>query len=251
MDHPTRDTAPSGSGTGTETGLETDKGTAPEPGSGTGKMMMKHAAYDRVVELLDQGKLVPGQMVSQRELVEMTGSTLGSIREAISRLQADGLLQTLPKRGLMIPTLDVAFVRDAYELRRILELGAIPAAIDTLPKDMVAGWIRQHDELLKNIKSASDQDQANEMQKLDWAIHAAFIGSMHNALISEVYRVNSIKIHMVVQSRLQVTPFNAERIIGEHLDFLRPILDGDRKAAEAALETHINNSLQLALGGSL
>ena len=40
--------------------------------------------------------------------MEMTGSTLGSIREAIPRLEADGLLQTLPKRGLMVPSLDVS-----------------------------------------------------------------------------------------------------------------------------------------------
>ena len=48
--------------------------------------MLKRAAYERIVEFLDQGALAPGQMVSQRELVEMTGSTLGSIREAIPPL---------------------------------------------------------------------------------------------------------------------------------------------------------------------
>ncbi len=218
---------------------------------GTGGISLKHEAYERVVELLDQGKLVPGQMVSQRELVEMTGSTLGSIREAISRLQADGLLQTLPKRGLMVPTMDVSFVADAYELRRILELSAVHSAINHLPEEMITGWIDRHEAILENIKTDSDQDQADEMQKLDWSMHDALIGSKHNALISEVYRVNSIKIHMVVQSRLQVTPFNAERVIGEHLNILRPLLDGDADAATKALDLHISNSLQLALTGKL
>ncbi len=218
---------------------------------GTGGITLKHEAYERIVELLDQGKLKPGQMVSQRELVEMTGSTLGSIREAISRLQADGLLQTLPKRGLMVPTMDVSFVGDAYELRRILELSAVHSAIKHLPKEMITGWIEQHEAILENIKTDSDQDQADEMQKLDWSMHDALIGSKHNALISEVYRVNSIKIHMVVQSRLQVTPFNAERVIGEHLNILRPLLDGDADAAIKALDLHISNSLQLALTGRL
>ena len=179
----------------------------------TVKTMMKHAAYGRVVDLLDRGALMPGQMVSQRELVDMTGSTLGSIREAISRLQVEGLLQTLPKRGLMVPTLDVSFVRDAYELRRVLELSAIRPAIETLPRAMLTDWIDRHEALLQDIKTKSNQDHADDMQKLDWDIHAALIGFKHNALISEVYRVNSIKIHMVAQSRLQVTPFNAERII--------------------------------------
>ena len=105
--------------------------------------------------------------------------------------------------------------------------------------------------LSAQIQDNSDPDAANEMQKLDWEIHAAFIGNMQNALISNVYRVNSVKIHMVVQSRLQVTPFNAERIVGEHLAFLLPMRDGDMKAAEKGLAQHINNSLRLALGEQL
>ncbi len=215
------------------------------------KTMLKRAAYERILELLDQGALVPGTMVSQRELVEMTGATLGSIREAIPRLEADGLLQTLPKRGLMVPSLDVAFVRDAYELRLILELSAIGAAVSRIPKATFADWIAQHEHFLEDIRANSDQDTANAMQKLDWDMHAAFIGSKQNALIAKVYRVNSVKIHMVVQSQLQVTPFNAERIAGEHLAFLRPMLSGDVSKAEKALEKHINNSLHLALGGKL
>ena len=220
-------------------------------GADTGKTMLKQAAYDRIVDMLDQGVLAPGQMLSQRELVELTGSTLGSVREAISRLQADGLLQTLPKRGLMVPSLDVAFVRDAYELRLILELSSISSAIEQLPKDRISGWIAQHEALLANIAATSDQSYANEMQKLDWAMHAALIDTKNNALVAEVYRVNSVKIHMVAQSRLQVTLSNAERIIGEHLSFLVPMLDRDARAAEMALEQHISNSLQLALTGRL
>ncbi|WP_319483189.1 GntR family transcriptional regulator [uncultured Cohaesibacter sp.] len=213
--------------------------------------MLKRAAYDRIVELLNQGGLMPGQIVSQRELVETTGATLGSIREAIPRLEADGLLQTLPKRGLMVPTLDVSFVRDAYELRSILELSAVRAAIDSIPTARFSGWIERHEQFLANIQTNSNQDAADEMQKLDWDMHATFIDSMQNVLIANVYRVNSIKIHMVVQSRLQVTPFNAERIIGEHLAFLRPMLARDIAASEQALKQHIDNSLHLALGGRL
>ena len=57
------------------------------------------------------GRLKPGQLISQRELVETTGLTLSAVREAIPRLEAEGLLQTLPQRGLMVPSLDVTFVR--------------------------------------------------------------------------------------------------------------------------------------------
>ena len=213
--------------------------------------MLKQAAYEGIVALLNQGALKPGQMVSQRALVEMTGSTLGSIREAISRLEADGLLQTLPKRGLMVPSLDVAFVRDAYQLRRILETNAMPHAVERLPASTIRQWLTQHEDFLLRVKSSSSQALADEIQTLDWSMHAAMIDAMQNALIANVYRVTAIKIHMVVQSRLQLTPFNAQRVIGEHLAFLRPMAEGDAPLAVAAIGQHIDNSLTLALGGSL
>ena len=218
--------------------------------AGVPEQMLKDAAYERIEALLNDGELRPGQLVSQRELVAMTGSSLGSIRESISRLQTEGLLIALPKRGLMVPSMDVRFVRNAYQLRKVLELGAVDFAMEHLSKDVLADWISQH-ETARGSASAQSQTQANELQKLDWNMHNALIGAMQNELILNVYRVNAIKIRMAVQFRLRVTPFNAERIIREHLGFLIPMRDGHVAEAKQALNEHIENSLTLALGGSL
>jgi DNA-binding GntR family transcriptional regulator len=214
------------------------------------EQMLKDAAYERVEALLNEGALRPGQFVSQRELVSMTGTTLGSIREAISRLQTEGLLTAVPKRGLMVPSMDVQFVRNAYQLRKLLELGAVRPAMECLEKAVFADWIRQH-EAMRDFTSAPSLQHANELQALDWTIHNTLIGAMQNDLVLNIYRVNSIKIRMAVQVRLRVTPFNAERVTREHLAFLRPMLEGNVEAAVLALDTHIENSLTLALGGSI
>ena len=44
----------------------------------------------------------PGQFISQRELVELTGMPLGAIRELIPRLEAEGLIKTVPQRGMQV-----------------------------------------------------------------------------------------------------------------------------------------------------
>lgn len=218
--------------------------------AGLPEQMLKDAAYEQIEALLNAGELRPGQLVSQRELVAMTGSSLGSIREAISRLQTEGLLIALPKRGLMVPSMDVRFVRNAYQLRRVLELSAVDCAMEQLPKDVIADWINQH-EASRDSAAAQSQAQANELQKLDWDMHNALISAMQNELILNVYRVNAIKIRMAVQFRLRVTPFNAERIVREHLGFLVPMRDGRIAETKRALNEHVENSLTLALGGSI
>ncbi|WP_319518202.1 GntR family transcriptional regulator [uncultured Martelella sp.] len=221
-----------------------------EHASARPEQMMRDKAYDRIETLLNSGELKPGQLVSQRELVTLTGTTLGSVREAIARFQTEGLLVALPKRGLMVPSMDVQFVREAYELRKVLELAAVEAAMQYLPQDLIADWIREF-ETARDVAPGQDQRQADEIQRLDWEMHNALIGAMQNQLALNVYRVNSIKIRMAVQYRLRVTPFNAERIGREHLAFLVPMRDGHIENAKRALERHIENSLTLALGGTV
>lgn len=215
---------------------------------------LRQAAYERIEDLLNSGALRPGQIITQRELVEMTGATLGSVREAVPRFEAEGLLQTLPQRGLMVPSLDITFVRDAYQMRQIIELAAVPDMIERLSRDLIAEWIDWHRSARERIQdrdSASGEDLPNEIQRRDWDMHDSFVSAMRNKLIANVYRVTAVKIRMVVQSRIRVTSYNATRVLNEHLDILEPLHKGDAGETRAALARHLDNSLKIALGGTV
>lgn len=212
---------------------------------------LRQAAYDRIEDLLNAGLLKPGHVVSQRELVQRTGATLGAIREAIPRLEAEGLLQTLPKRGLMIPSVDVGFVRDAYQLRSIVELAALPFALTRLPAPQLEEWIVFHEEAQAVLKREADQEVAEQVQRMDWSMHGAIVACMENRLTDNVHRVTAIKIRMAVQSRIRVTTGNAARVIDEHLVFLRALRDKDLELASSGLKRHIDNSQTIALGGAV
>ena len=215
---------------------------------------LRQAAYESIENLLKDGELRPGQIVSQRELVKRTGLTLGAVREAVPRLEAEGLLQTVPQRGLMVPSLDIAFVRDAYELRRVLELSAVPAAVERMPDEAIGGLIRWHRDLRARIEKGGSTEAAlvaEELQRRDWTMHEGFVAMTGNRLMINVFRVTTIKIRMAVQSRIQVTPYNALRVIDEHLAILEPLARRDAEAMAAGLARHIDNSLTIALGGTV
>jgi len=212
---------------------------------------LREEAYGKITDLLNAGRLTPGTIVSQRELVESTGSSLGGVREAIPRLEAEGLLIPLRQRGLMVPTIDVAFVRNAYHLRRILEMEAIRAAPDTIGKATLSRWEAEHLDLLEEIGRNPNRDLADRVQTVDWALHQNLIDSLGNRLITSVYSVNAIKVRMATQARLQVTSDNAVRVLKEHMAFLEALKRGDIAGAGRALELHLRNSQTLALGGTL
>jgi DNA-binding GntR family transcriptional regulator len=215
---------------------------------------LRQAAYESIENLLRNGELRPGQIVSQRELVKRTGLTLGAVREAVPRLEAEGLLQTVPQRGLMVPSLDIGFVRDAYGLRRVLEMSAIPAAVERMPDAAIEELIRWHRDLRARIEKGGSAEAAlvaEELQNRDWSMHEGFVAMTGNRLMINVFRVTAIKIRMAVQSRIQVTPYNARRVIDEHLAILEPLARRDAEAMAAGLARHIDNSLTIALGGDI
>lgn len=213
---------------------------------------LREAAYRRIENLLNSGALRPGQIISQRELVALTDTTLGSVREAVPRFEAEGLLKTLPQRGLMVPSLDAAFVGDAYQMRRLIELAAFGALVDAKGKALVTGWIGWHEAALAQMAHLSPADQPDfldRLQRFDWQMHTTAVQHMGNRLIANVYRVTAIKIRMAVQQRIRVTFGNAQRVIAEHLAILHPLERGDLARAQEAMGFHLDNSLAIALGG--
>ncbi len=218
------------------------------------KGSLRKIAYERIEDLLNSGGLKPGELITQRELVDRTGATLGSIREAIPRLEAEGLLHTVPKKGLMVPSLDVTFVRNAYQVRKMIECTAVPDMIRWLDDEAIRIFIETQKSLEAELKAQGpdvSQDLLDRIQREDWNMHAAFVKTMSNALIDNIYRVNAIKIRMVAQSRLKVTGRNAERIMGEHYQILEPLAARDAEATTRALSRHIDHSLEIALGGNI
>ena len=94
---------------------------------------LRERAYDAFTQHLLRAEIKPGQFVSQRELVALTGQPLGAIRELIPRLEAEGLIVTVPQRGLQILPVDIELIRNAFQFRLILEREAVAAFTQDAP----------------------------------------------------------------------------------------------------------------------
>src|SRR5438309_7197528 len=86
---------------------------------------LREKAYDSFTRHLLSREIRAGQFVSQRELVEITGLPLGAIRELIPRLEAEGLVRTVPQRGMQIAHVDLNLIKDAFQFRLFLECQAV------------------------------------------------------------------------------------------------------------------------------
>jgi len=88
-------------------------------------LRLRDHAYSNFTKKLLARDIQPSQIVSQRELIGLTRMPLGAIREMIPLLEADGLIKTVPKRCLQVLSIDLELVRNAFQLRSIIEGEAI------------------------------------------------------------------------------------------------------------------------------
>jgi DNA-binding GntR family transcriptional regulator len=209
---------------------------------------LRMQAYEAIVERMVHRRLTPGEVVTQRELVQLCGLSLAAIREAIPRLEADGLIVTHRQRGLQIASIDVQFVRNAYQLRMILEREAATHAARHAPADLLEQIEAEHSGILARIANPLPEGLAEEAQRIDWDMHEKLIGLLGNELVAEVYRVNSIKVRMASQQRLRVNGRNIGRMMREHMHVIEALKARDGLRAAAAMGAHIDHSMRIALG---
>ncbi len=208
---------------------------------------LRELAYESIIDKLLAREFVPGQFLSQRQLVEVTGLPLGAIREIIPRLESEGLLTSLPQRGIQIAIVDIHLIREAFQFRLVMEKEAVALFTRTASDAAIARMRKEHEDLLaKALQGALTDEEVAAAQQLDWSMHNAFIEAMNNQIIYDAYKVNSVKTRLISQDRYTIEGRVAP-VMREHLKIIDAIERRDVTAAVEALSEHINNAKVLAL----
>jgi DNA-binding GntR family transcriptional regulator len=208
---------------------------------------LREKAYESFTRHLLARDVRPGQFISQRQLVELTGLTLGAIRELIPRLETEGLIKTVPQRGLQIAHIDLSLIREAFQFRIVLEKEAVAFFTRNATDHAVQYLLAQHREIVKRIEGAGPSPELEQhAQATDWGMHNAFIDAMGNSIISNAYRVNSIKMRLINQERIRIEGRVAP-VMKEHLAVLEAIESRSIENAVQRLVAHIGNARDRAL----
>lgn len=202
-------------------------------------------------QLLTEG-LKPGQFISQRELVDLTSFPLGAIRELIPRLEAEGLIRTIPQRGMQIAQVDLSLIHEAYQFRLFIEREAIALFIATATDGVLASIRRAHETILQRAHHVTDPALlpalVDDAQRTDWSFHDQIVDSLNNSIISNSYRVNSIKIRLIRQSLSRLQADIVIPVMNDHMKVLDALDKRATDQAVAALSEHIEHARLRALG---
>ncbi|MCR8726009.1 GntR family transcriptional regulator [Frigidibacter sp. ROC022] len=212
---------------------------------------LRNLAHERFMEKLNAGALRPAQLVSQRELCGLLDMPMGPMREALKRLEGEGVVTLIPQRGIKILDIDEKTINDAFQMRLLIEIEAVRVFAERGDKAAAA-------ELRDRTRAAGEQSrpretldlaEINALTALDHEMHRLFVSALDNAFANDLFdrMLGRLQLSRLV---FRLRNYTDERAIREHLTILGSVIDGDGDRAAEAMAAHLKASWRRALGMS-
>ena len=222
-------------------------GASISPGGSAGVqaegMSLRVRAYQGFTRQLLSGGILPGQFISQRELMLLLDMPLGAVREMIPRLEAGGLIRTVPQRGLQIAHVDLKLVRNAFQVRSMIEREAVLHFVHQASDAELAAIEASHRDILARASAETlDPKLLDDAQAIDWGLHDRMVDALGNEIVTEIYRVNSLRVRLIKLEHSVITPARLIPAMQEHLNFIAALRARDATAAAKLLQEHIDSA---------
>jgi DNA-binding GntR family transcriptional regulator len=186
----------------------------------------------RIVEAVMARRLAPGSRLGEQPLAMLFGCSRTIVREALTRLAARGIVTVTARRGWFViePSEDEA--REAFEARRVIEVGLIRSA-GTLDKAAVRR-LRNH---LQREKAAVRDNDVGARSFLLGDFHVCLAECLGNTLLADTLRDFTARTTLIAM--LYQSTHDAAQSCDDHVRIVDALARGDGPAAEALMAEHI------------
>jgi DNA-binding GntR family transcriptional regulator len=200
-------------------------------------------AYERLQNLWLERKIQPQQWLSQRQLVEITGSPMASVRDALKRMEAEGFVVLHPKRGVYTLEVTPDQINEIYDFRLLLEVPAAGRAAER-PDLVRLGEMLKTSRDLYETRLDSDKVWDAELPLRianDMDFHRLIIHALNNDFIADMLEKALSRQRLY---RLTFPGSNTREgvALAEHIEVLKAIIASDPAKATEEMSTHLNNA---------
>jgi DNA-binding GntR family transcriptional regulator len=208
-------------------------------------LSLAERAYRRLRDSIVQGALAPGSRISERSLATALGISAQPVREALRRLEQDGMVVTLPRRGTVV----AEFGPD-----RQAEMGRIRAALEGAAAALAAGRaddaaLAALEAQLQAMRDATAAGRPELVSEANERFHALIHKATENVFLIRSLAALRAYDHFGRVRALGATPKELPRALREHAGILAALQARDPDAAETRMRAHVLRSLEV--GGLL
>ena len=195
---------------------------------------LRDVVFNTLRRAILKGELEPGERLMEIALANKLGGSRTPIREAIRKLELEGLVVMIPRKGAEVARITEKDLRDVLEVRTSLEKLAIELACDRITEDDI------YDLKLacKNFEESFGKDDLTTIAEKDVAFHDIIFRSTKNARLIQI--LNNLREQMY-RYRLEYLKDTQshDRLVEEHQRIVDAIIDKNKEEAVRLIQEHI------------
>lgn len=197
---------------------------------------LRDVVFNTLRQAILTGELKPGERLMEIHLADKLGVSRTPIREAIRKLELEGLVTMIPRRGAEVAQITEKSMNDVLEVRRALDALCVELACERITE-----------EELVTLKTACDEFEAairtgdvKKIAQADVALHDIIVQATGNRRLIQL--VNNLAEQMYRYRFEYIKDISQhEMLVEEHRIIYESILNKDKETAAQAARTHIDN----------
>lgn len=203
-------------------------------------LSLANEVYENIFSQLMALKIAPGARITVDNLSRELGVSQTPIREALGRLEGEGLVRKTHLIGFSAsPQISAEKFGELYELRLLIEPDAAKRAVGKMTDDMLSILTEAAGVMSRRAKSGDERARYSQFARQDAVFHDLILQSAGNELIRETLAHQHVHFHIF---RLMFHSRVTEEALEEHEAIIAAFEARDAQAAEAAMRKHIQRS---------
>lgn len=197
---------------------------------------LRDVVFKTLRQAILTGEFMPGERLMEVTLANRLGVSRTPVREAIRKLELEGLVVMVPRKGAEVARITVSDLKDVLEVRCHLEEFAATIACDRITEEEK----KEFNVALEAFEEAIRFKDLKLIAERDVAFHDVIFKATKNKRLLQI--INNLR-EQIYRYRIEyIKDFDYhEVLVKEHRQIMKAILDGDKKAAEQIMRTHIYN----------
>ena len=203
------------------------------------KLSLKLQAYQYLKTKILNCEYRPNEFLNEQKLcAEMGNISRTPMRDALGRLEQEGLITILPKKGLMVSGITEEDVHSMFEMRLLVEPYALRTYGDRIPREALENYTQ----LMHHPERISDFCESDD------GFHELLMSTLPNKYLRSAYdRITGLNTRFRIMTG-KVSMINQEQTCEEHLEILDAALAGDWDRAADSLQRHLELARDKAEG---
>ena len=204
------------------------------------------SAYRAIREGIYEGRFAQGSHITARQLAEATGLSRTPVREAMRRLDAEGLITLIPNRGAFVASWSSGEIEQIYELRVLLESFAAQTAAERINDQQCAELRALAGEMQELVERRADDHEA--IAQVNDRFHKGVLEACGNARLRDL-------LGAITEVPLQLSTFRLysvgelRRSASQHAELVDALTARDGDWARSVMTAHIRSARYTLLGG--